>query len=298
MNRRLYKILIALMWIVLPLTALRYWQVWDRLPASMATHFAPDGHANGWMTREGALYYALGVSGFLLVIFTVVSLVVLLQKTAPETSSFALLGFFHVILGFMFYVNNSILRHNLTGSPVSTSPVLLGVPIALVLFLWVFLRAQRGTALPEGPTLAEETHGSWPFAVLFLILAGVELAIFAVLPQTGVRLGMAALCLVFLLVAAHAGSGFHYRVTPAGIEISTLGFRLRSISRDKIGRYTIEKWNALRGYGIRGMGNCRAYVWGNQVVHITTLEGEVFLGTSDPARLVRDLDAMKQYAHS
>jgi hypothetical protein len=54
----------------------------------------------------------------------------------------------------------------------------------------------------------------------------------------------------------------------------------------------------LRGYGIRGVGNTRAYVWGNQVVHITTLEGEVFLGHNDPARLVRDLDMMKQYAHS
>ena len=55
---------------------------------------------------------------------------------------------------------------------------------------------------------------------------------------------------------------------------------------------------ALRGYGIRGLGSTRAYVWGNDVVHITTLEGEVFLGTNDPARLVRDLDMMKQYAHS
>jgi len=34
------------------------------------------------------------------------------------------------------------------------------------------------------------------------------------------------------------------------------------------------------------------------VVHITTLEGEVFLGHSDPARLMRDLDMVKQYAHS
>jgi hypothetical protein len=39
-------------------------------------------------------------------------------------------------------------------------------------------------------------------------------------------------------------------------------------------------------------------VWGNHVVHITTLEGEVFLGTNDPARLVRDLDQMKLYGHS
>jgi hypothetical protein len=55
---------------------------------------------------------------------------------------------------------------------------------------------------------------------------------------------------------------------------------------------------ALRGYGIRGLGNTRAYVWGNNVVHITTPDGEVFLGTDDPSRTVRGLDMMKQYTHS
>ena len=55
---------------------------------------------------------------------------------------------------------------------------------------------------------------------------------------------------------------------------------------------------AYRGYGIRGVGNTRAYVWGNSVVHISTNDGEVFLGHSDPARLVRDLDQMKQFTHS
>jgi hypothetical protein len=31
-------------------------------------------------------------------------------------------------------------------------------------------------------------------------------------------------------------------------------------------------------------------VWGNKVVHIKTSNGEVFLGHSDPQRIVRDLD--------
>lgn len=286
------------MWLTLPLTGLRYWQVWDQLPASMATHFAADGQPNGWMSREVTLYYALGVTAFLLIIFTAIACVVLKHKAATDTSSFALLGLFYAILGFMFYVNNGILQHNLTGNPVTVAPVLLGVPGAIVLFTLIYISAQRGAVLPEGETLAEETHGSRPFAVLFATLATVELAILAAIPQTGVRIGMGALCLFFLLIAAHAWSGFQYRFTPAGLEISTLGFRLRSISRDQIGRYGIENWNALRGYGIRGVGNTRAYVWGNQVVHITTLEGEVFLGHNDPARIVRDLDAMKQFAHS
>ena len=31
MNRTYYKLGIALMWMALPLTALRYWQVWNQL---------------------------------------------------------------------------------------------------------------------------------------------------------------------------------------------------------------------------------------------------------------------------
>ena len=67
-------------------------------------------------------------------------------------------------------------------------------------------------------------------------------------------------------------------------------FRLRSIPKQAIVRYSIEPWALMRGYGIRGVGSTRAYVWGNKVVHITTTNGEVFLGHSDPERIIRDLD--------
>jgi Protein of unknown function (DUF1648) len=293
MNRKLFTILTALMWIALPLTALRFWQVWDALPAGMATHFAADGHPNGWMPRETALYYALGVTAFMLVIFTGIAVVVLKQKAKLDTTSFVLLGLFYVIVGFVFYVNNGIISHNLNGQPVAVSPVLLGLPLAIVLFTLIYIRAQRGPALADGQTLAEESHGSPLFAGLFLLIGLFQILVAIAIPQTSVRIAMGLLGGLMLLIAAHAWSGFRYRFTPSGLEIRTLGFRLRSIARDQIGRYGIEKWTALRGYGIRGVGNTRAYVWGNQVVHITTLEGEVFLGHNDPARIVRDLDMMR-----
>ena len=69
-----------------------------------------------------------------------------------------------------------------------------------------------------------------------------------------------------------------------------LGFRLRSIPKQSILSYSIEPWSLIRGYGIRGIGNRRAYVWCNQVVHIKTTNGDIFLGHNDPARIVRDLD--------
>ena len=298
MTRKVFTIGIALMWIALPLTALRYAQAWRQLPARMATHFNALGQANGWMSRETSLYFALGLTGFVLVVFTAIALVIARQKTMPDPVAFAMLGFFCVIVGVVFYANESILRHNLTGNPVSVSPVLFGVPVAVVLLAALYLSAQRGQALPESPILAEETHSSKPFAILFLSLAIMELAVVASIPQAGVRAGISVLVLMFLLIAAHTWSGFHYRFTPAGLEIRTLGLRLRSIPQSQIAKYRPEKWMALRGYGIRGVGNTRAYVWGNQVVHITTLEGEVFLGTNDPARIMRDLDAVKQYAQS
>jgi len=298
MNRKPFAILTALMWIALPLTALRYAQVWNQLPARMATHFNALGQPNGWMPRATSLYFGLGVTAFVLTVFTSIAFVIMKSKTMPRQLAFAMLGFFYLVVGFVFYGNHSVLQHNLTGHPVSLVPVVLGVPVAAVLIASSYLLAQRGRALAQSPILAEETHASRPFAILFLALAILELAIAASIPGAGIRAGMGVLALMFLLIAAHTWSGFHYRFTPAGLEIRTLGLRLRSIRQSQIARYRPEKWMALRGYGIRGLGNTRAYVWGNQVVHITTLEGEVFLGTNDPARLMRDLEAMKQYAHS
>jgi hypothetical protein len=298
MNRKLFTMLTALMWIALPLIALRYWQAWDRLPARMATHFTAYGQPNGWMPRDVSFYFALGLTAFTLMVFTAIAFRVLKQKAPADSASFALLGFFYLMQAFLFYVNNSVINHNVTRHPFTVSPVLLALPIALVLFALIYLRAQLGPSLPESQTLAEESHGSMVFAVLFLALALVQALVARSLPATGVRVGVGLMGLLFLLIAWQAGDGFHYRFTPVGLEISTLGFRLRSIPRSQITQYRIEKWMALRGYGIRGLGNTRAYVWGNNVVHITTLEGEVFLGHSHPARIVRDLDMMKQYGHS
>ena len=67
-----------------PLTALRYWQVWDELPARMATHFDANGQPNGWMSREAALYFALGLTAFMLVIFTAIASDHAEQKTADR----------------------------------------------------------------------------------------------------------------------------------------------------------------------------------------------------------------------
>ncbi|MBZ5597064.1 MAG: DUF1648 domain-containing protein [Acidobacteriia bacterium] len=296
MNRKLWPWLVALPWVALPATALRYWQVWDQLPMRLATHFDASGRANGWMSREASLGFALGLTAFVLVIFTIV-VYVIHRKYTTDASSWAMLGFFYLIIGVIYYVNSSVVEHSLSGGPVGVGPVLIVVPLAIVALTVVYLGSRRGQSLPAGPVIAQEVHASRWWTIVFVVPMALELWTLAAVPLAGMRVGAA---LLFLLFAAFAGltwSGFQYRFSPAGIEIRTLGFRLRSIPVRQVQSYEAGRWNLLRGYGIRGVGNCRAYVWGNRGVRIHTLEGEVFLGHSEPERILRDLDAIKQFAH-
>jgi hypothetical protein len=138
--------------------------------------------------------------------------------------------------------------------------------------------------------LVEETHSARAWILLILPALIVPLIAASMIPVPAVRLALALVGLVGFATIAAACSGFQYRFLKQGVEIRVLGFRLRSIAREQIQSYKAESWSALRGYGIRGVGNTRAYVWGNKVVHIQTSNGDIFLGHSDPARIVRDLD--------
>jgi hypothetical protein len=146
------------------------------------------------------------------------------------------------------------------------------------------------TEASQPDVLAEETHSgrAW-VAIILLALFGPAVSLMTA--QTTVVVWAAALVgLIALGTGAMAWSGFQYRFLRHGLEIRMLGFRLRSIPRQSIVSYAIEPWAFARGYGIRGMGSTRAYVWCNKVVHIKTSNGDIFLGHSDPQRIVQDLD--------
>ena len=138
--------------------------------------------------------------------------------------------------------------------------------------------------------VAEETHTGriWTLAILpTLIIPALSVALF---PTTPARWALLLVSVIGLGVFVMMWSGFRYRFLRNGVEIRTCGFHLRSIPRQTILGYSIESWGLPRGYGIRGIGSSRAYVWGRKVVHIRTTNGEVFLGHSNPERIVRDLD--------
>jgi hypothetical protein len=146
------------------------------------------------------------------------------------------------------------------------------------------------SAAYQGDVLAEETHSgrSWSLIIL-LALIGPMIGV-ALVPSTVGRWAVALVGVIVTGTFAMSWSGFQYRFLRHGIEVWMLGFRLRSIPRQSIVSYSIEPWAFIRGYGIRGIGSTRAYVWCNQVVHIKTSNGEIFLGHNDPERIVRDLN--------
>jgi len=294
MNRRLYQSLIWLLWLALPLTALRFWLVWNRLPLRMATHFNANWQPNGWMSREVALEFALGLTAFLLVVFTAVLILAQKQKVA-DAASWTLLVFSYVVVGFVFVVNSKVVGYNLGEESADLSFWLVLFLLAVFAFIAIYLMASRRQPLPAAALIAEEVHASpfWGF-ILVLLLAGLLVPGFRVAPSLPIRAALGLAGLLLLISGWAAWSGFHYVFTRSGLEIRALGFRLRSIPAEQIQRYAVGSWNFLRGYGIRGVGDLRAYVWGNRGVQITTSQGEIFLGHDDPDRIVRDLDTVTQ----
>jgi hypothetical protein len=299
MHRRIFQLAIVLLWLALPLVALEYRQVWDQLPAHVATHFNAAGHANGWMSRDEALRFGAGFMAFLLATFTVFLLYTARRRV--DAFSWASLAFCALVLGFMAEVNRGIVNSNLHGAPLQPGALLIAIPIALIVLIAIYVGSRREPAFPSAPDhaaadfIAEETH-SGQLVALFVLPAIVGPAIAAALvPVPALRFGMALIGLIGCATIAAAWSGFQYRFFRHGLEIRILGVRLRSIPRQQIQSYAAESWSALRGYGIRGVGNTRAYVFGNKVVHIKTSNGDIFIGHSDPQRIVHDLDQVMSY---
>jgi Protein of unknown function (DUF1648) len=295
MKRNWFITFAVLMWLAPVVVAYRYWQVWQQLPVRMVSHFDAAGHSNGWMPRETSLYFSLGCMMFTLGVFSAV-LSIVARKYPLAKLSWALLVFFHLEVWMIAFLMNSIVNYNLDGSPIAIAPFLVVTPIAVVVLLIFALAEKRGdrlpiTVAPHTDVTVEEVHNGRAWSALFVVLAAIVL----VVPNQSGRLAMALVAIVMVLACAMAWDGFHYSFTRHGVEIRTLGFRLKSIPLLQIKKYEAGKWDPLRGYGIRGIGNHKAYVWGNKGVRVEMFDGEVFLGHADPQRIVRDLNVITNY---
>jgi uncharacterized protein DUF1648 len=123
-TRNWYKTLTWLMWLVLPITALNYWRVWDQLPARMAVHFDANWQPNGYSSREGALMLGVGIMATLLVLFTVGALA---ARALKPGASWPLLLAFYLTLALLWTGNHFIITTNLNRM-VHPPPMNLNVP--------------------------------------------------------------------------------------------------------------------------------------------------------------------------
>ncbi|MGB2603168.1 MAG: DUF1648 domain-containing protein [Candidatus Sulfotelmatobacter sp.] len=297
MTRSWYKTLIALLWVAPVALGIRYRQIWDRLPIRMASHFDAAGRANGWMTRDAALYFDLAFLVFLAAIFSVV-LYLVQGKYELAKISWALLVFLHLEIWTFVYLLNSTLDYNLVGSPISILPLTVVSVLGGIVVAAFALGEKRGIPLSASEVLAEEVHSGKKLAVFFLVPLAVLAAISLSIPNATARFALSLVAVITVATYAMAWDGFHYYFTRHGVEIRTLGFRLKSIPLLQIKDYEIQNWNALRGFGIRGVGHRKAYVWGRTGVRVEMYDGEVFLGHNDPQRIVHDLNVIKRYQQS
>ena len=249
MNRRPFQFAIAILWLTLPLVAIQYWRVWDQLPVRMATHFNATGQPNGWMSREVAVEFGVGIIAFLLLVFTPILWTI--SRRHVDGFAWAFLTFCALITGVVDFGNHAVINYNLAGTPLHIGPVLLVVPVAVILLSIFFLGSQRGQPLPASEVLAEETHAGRAWALVFMPALIMPLVGARLIPGTAVRLSMILVVVVGLASMAMVWSGFRYRFLEHGLEVSMLGYRLRSISRSQIVSYAVEAWGPLRGYGIR-----------------------------------------------
>lgn len=297
MTRSWYKTLIALLWVAPVALGIRYRQIWDRLPIRMASHFDAAGRANGWMTRDAALNFDLAFLVFLAAIFSVV-LYLVQGKYELAKISWALLVFLHLEIWTFVHLLNSTLDYNLVGSPISILPLTVVSVLGGIVVAAFALGEKRGIPLSASEVLAEEVHSGKKLAVFFLVPLAVLAAISLSIPNATARFALSLVAVITVATYAMAWDGFHYYFTRHGVEIRTLGFRLKSIPLLQIKDYEIQNWNALRGFGIRGVGNRKAYVWGRTGVRVEMYDGEVFLGHNDPQRIVHDLNVIKRYQQS
>jgi Protein of unknown function (DUF1648) len=286
-SRTLFGMLAALQWLSLPIMVLLFGSMWQQLPSRVATHFDLAGQPNGWMTREEAVVVLLGVATALLIAATWI----LSRVTEIDATAWGLVALGYIIQGALIWAGRSIIDYNVHSKPVHPGPILLIGMLAAVSLILLSLGTRRGEHLPPAARIyATETHAS----ALWALVCGVPLLIFipivATVPVAALQVALGLAALIGIWATSMAACGFHYVFTSTGVDIRALGFRLRSIAASDIRSYAEDDWPFWNGRGIRGLGNRRAYVWGNRGVRIQTNSGEVFLGHNEPRRIIRDLD--------
>ncbi len=298
MGKSGWRIAMIVPWLGLVAMLADIWHVYGRLPAVMASHFNIAGLPNGWAPKQQLFSLIVPIVFVMLCFFT------FLLSRFPRISG---LGWLLLVadywsIGFMLGLVHAILRVGLGEAKTLEFPaggwsLLMGA--VLVIGEIGRIRAIRKRANADhGTFVAEERHGSALMASVLAAISVVIVLIASVLPTPNTaRVVAVTVSAILLGCAIWAFTGFVYRITTAGLEIRMLGVPIRFISAKEVDSYGVEGCNPLTdfgGWGIRGIGHMRAYIWGgNRCVHLRTFGGdEIYLGIDDPDRMARELEAV------
>jgi hypothetical protein len=282
--------------LVLMLAEIAYF--YPQLPAVIASHFNAAGVANGWAPKSQFFTVIVPICAGFLALFT------FLASRFPQISG---LGWLVMICeywgaGLFVMLTHATLQYNLGRAKTLDFPILTWSLImlgALVIGEVGRIRSIRRNAnAVQGQILAEEHHGSSSLAGLLLGIGVVMLALVMEFHAAGAAKGALVLVGVTLLICAlWARTGFVYRVSASGVEIRTLAMPIRFVPMSDVEFVRAQNCNPLKdfgGWGIRGMGNMRAYIWGgNRCVQIRTHSGDkLYLGITDADRLAREIESL------
>ena len=134
-NRRFWHLGIALLWAAIPTIDFQYQRVWESLPVHMATHFDINNHPNGWASRDSSMWFILGVTAFVAVLATVITI----RIRKPDAASWAVLAMFYLVLGILYRASATVIEYNLSGNFLSMDWAmrLLVLAVAAIILLSV-----------------------------------------------------------------------------------------------------------------------------------------------------------------
>ena len=298
MCSRNWRIAMMVPWLALVAMLFDIWLAYDRLPPVIASHFNIAGLPNGWAPKQQFFTLIVPIAFGMLCLFT------FLLGRFPQISG---LGWLLMIaeywsIGLMFGLVHATLRVGLGEAKTLQFPaggwsLIMGAALVIGEIGRIRVIRKRANA-DHGASIAEETHGSAVMASVLTAIAVVTVVAASVLQASGPARGVAVTVSVIMLACAvWAFTGFAYRITTAGLEIRMLGMPIRFVAAKEIDSFAAERCNPLTdfgGWGIRGIGHMRAYIWGgNRCLHLHTFGGdELYLGASDPERMVRALQSV------
>jgi hypothetical protein len=303
MCSRNWRIAMMVPWLAFVVMLVDIWRAYDRLPAVMASHFNAAGLANGWAPKQQVMFTIVGITFGLLCLFT------FLLSRFPQING---LGWLVMVaeywgIGILAGITHGTLRVGIGEArtldfPIGIWSLIMGGALVVGEFGRIRVIRKRADA-DHGQFIAQERHSSPVMAMVMVFAVVGTLALEILLDLRGpARVVPTVVAAILLGCAVWAFTGFQYRVTTTGLEIRMLGLPIRFVPAMDIQSVRAKECNPLTdfgGWGIRGIGKMRAYIWGgHRCVYVQTHAGDqIYLGIRDADRMVRELESMTPVTH-